>query len=324
MFFPIGDDLQKRYFPAVGAVIIGLNFVVFLYQHRLWNEALETLPRAPQSDAAILDWYLSTDYARFMDTWGVVPKNIARGHVMCVFTYMFLHGGFVHFLGNMMVLWVLVGSLENTLGQTRFMICYLIWGVAGGIAYAAMSWGQEVPMVGASGAIAGMIGAYFIAFGALTRIRVLVWILIPFRWNIPAGAFVFIWFLSQLAGIEEESKYGNTGVAWYAHLGGFAAGFITMYIFKREVHARLGRDRTGKLQILADEELEKADEVEAIAVEQEEAEAGVASKQKKADFVIGPPETCPDCGTAVSEANKIVEKMLRCPNPKCQKLIYYS
>ena len=114
-----------------------------------------------------------------MFRYGLASKDLQNNRYLGVVTHMFVHGGLMHLLGNMIVLWAFVSTLEHTLGAWIFLIFYLLWGTVAGLAQAAMHWGSDVPLVGASGAIAGVIGAYWVAFGARTRIRTLVWIIRP-------------------------------------------------------------------------------------------------------------------------------------------------
>lgn len=311
MFLPIGDDVEKRSFAAVGMILIAVCLVVFLYQNRLWNEA--NSPKPLQS----IEQLKRTDFYKFNHRWGATPTNVAKGHVMCVFTYMFLHGDFIHLLGNMVVFWAFAWTLENALGPGRFLTLYLIWGVAGGIAHVAMNWGRDIPLVGASGAIAGMIGAYFITFGTLTKIRVLLFIGPPMKLDVPAGFFVFVWVLMQIWGLESDQKYGMSNVAWYCHFGGFGAGVATMFCINHTIKGRLRRDWYGKL----------------IIDEEKEEEAKPAAATMLADGTSAPlpeepppagPSACPSCGAELTDKHKIHDKLYRCANPGCQKLVYHQ
>jgi membrane associated rhomboid family serine protease/thiol-disulfide isomerase/thioredoxin len=263
VFFIYGDNVTKRTFPAVGVIIIGVNVLIYLLMAGLWRQDIEKAPKFTRftDEQVIYDWYMRTEYQAFTEKWGLVPKHVEQGHVMCVVSYMFLHGGLEHVFFNMLMLWAVLGTLEATLGQTRFLICYFFWGIAAGLAYMVTSWGKSIPLVGASGAIAGMVGAYFIAFGALTKLRAGIWVIFrpmkPFRFNMPTSLFVFIWVLQQLAGLEMHAKYGQTGVAWWCHIGGFLAGVLTMLVFRRSVLRRVVRNKSNELQALDDEELEK-------------------------------------------------------------------
>jgi membrane associated rhomboid family serine protease len=324
LFIPLGDDVNKRYVPAIGMILIAFNSMIYLYEMRLWSETLKMVPQSwtrhhQPNRSEVEAWYARTPHGEFINKFGVRTDNIEQGHVMCVFTYMWLHADIFHIIGNMFVLWALVGTLENTMGQTRFMFCYLAWGIAGGIAHAVMNWGSDLPMIGASGAIAGMIGAYFIAFGAVTKIKMFVWILFKgFKVDVPAGFLAFLWVLSQLAGMADEEKYGEASVAWYCHAGGFVAGMLTMLVIKREVVGKLTRDKiSGELSVVAEEGEKKTRTMVNNVTQEMPAEVAVPQGPKI-------PTECPNCKEPVSEENKIYDRMLRCPNPSCNKLIMYQ
>lgn len=291
MFIPLGDDIDKRTFPAAGSILITANAVVYAYMTRLWLDSL------PSGRA----------WLQFIMDWGLVPDELFRGHFAGLFAYMFMHGGIFHLVGNMVVLWAFVGSLEGALGATKFLALYLGWGLAAGLAHALLVGDAKMPMVGASGAIAGMIGAYFVAFGALTRVKTLLWLLVPTRVDIPAGFFVAVWVLSQMGGLSAELERGGTGVAWYAHLGGFLAGAVSMKLFAPEVKKRLTRNRNGVLQI-ADAEPTPPAPVEEIL-------PGPAA-------ALAIPPACPHCGVCLAEDERICETLIRCPSADCQRLIY--
>jgi membrane associated rhomboid family serine protease/dienelactone hydrolase len=273
MFWVYGDNVVKRGFPMVGTIIIAINILIYLLMAGLWRQDMESMPseiRYMMSHRAhsqaeyeewrrqFRDWYRTTRYHQFIEKWGAKSSHLKQGHFMCLISSMFIHGGFSHILGNMLMLWALLGTLEVTLGQVRFFICYMLWGLAASCAHVFMNWGSDMPLVGASGAIAGMVGAYFVAFGALTKIRMVFFLVFkPFYFMIPTGVYVFLWILSQLAGMEAEEKYGDTGVAWYCHAGGFALGVMTMLVFRREVLSKLIRNKSGELQALDDEEREE-------------------------------------------------------------------
>ncbi|GIW81047.1 MAG: rhomboid family intramembrane serine protease [Gemmatales bacterium] len=324
MFIPLGDDVDTRKFPAVGSILIALCCVVYAFEHRLWVESRSRLPRFQLEDLhsqvdekahaeRVAAAVKMTPYYDFIDTWAVSPRNLRQGHFLSLVSYMFLHGDFFHLLGNMVVLWAFVGTLENALGPAGFLCMYLLWGVLAALAHLAFNWQADLPMIGASGAISGMIGGYFIVFGALTHIRVLVWFIVPLgRYHIPAGAFVLIWICTQLHGLDQAQQYGIDDVAWYAHLGGFAAGTLTMLFMRREIRSRMYRDAYGVWQI---RDVSPTPDTEAVK------ELPAEELPSRTEVPPGMP-VCPDCGTELSDKNKIHDFLLRCPNPKCQKLIY--
>ncbi|HEV3257638.1 MAG TPA: rhomboid family intramembrane serine protease [Gemmataceae bacterium] len=314
MFIPLGDNVEKRAFPAVGIILIALNCFVYIHTTRL------LLGGPPQS----ADAYEADDapftapapppaYEKFIRLWGLVPADLAKGNILSLLTYMFLHGDFFHVLGNMLMLWALVGSLENLLGWKAFLGYYLLWGVIAGVTHAVLSWGETTPMIGASGAVSGMIGAYFIAFGALSKIRTLIWIGYPFKVDVPATLFVVVWGAQQLLGLSDAIEEGVTGIAWFAHVGGFAAGALTMHLLRHQTQRRLVTGRGGELLF---EEVEPG--------VNGPTEAGQATEAAEAAPVVpeAPPANCPHCGTDLNGQTKIHDLLLRCPKPECNRLIF--
>jgi len=146
---------------------------------------------------------------------------------------MFLHAGFLHIIGNMWFLWIFGGNVEDRLGSFVYLPFYFICGIGSGLTQAAFSWGSHVPSLGASGAISGVLGAYIIFFPR-SRILTLVTLFIIFFFaRIQAFIFIGLWFLVQfLSGLSSLSSISTGGVAWWAHVGGFALGTLFALILK--------------------------------------------------------------------------------------------
>jgi len=287
LIIPLGDDVDHRDFPFGGVLLTVANVLVFAYMLRL---ALAS-PHGRELE-------------QFVWAWALVPRELARGEYLGLVTHMFLHGGFIHIIGNMVCLWAFVHTLESSLGTVTLLVLYLLWGVAGGLAHAAFDWGSQIPMVGASGAIAGMMGAYWVAFGPMTKIRTLIYILVStIRVDIPAGVFTGVWILMQLCGAIGAEE-GQGGVAWFAHLGGFAAGAATMLVIGRRATARLVVNRSGELEF-----------------EPEPKQQAPAPRDGYPRFDETPAE-CPYCHTPLAEENRLAENLMRCPNPTCARCIY--
>lgn len=178
-------------------------------------------------------------HERFALDWGLVPKHLTRGDDLSawltVATHMFLHGGWLHVLGNLWFLHIFGDNVEDNMGPARFAVFYLLSGVA---AAAAQVWSAPhsgVPMVGASGAIAGVLAAYMVLF---PRARVLTFLPIPLvlYWiEVPAVVFLLAWFGMQfVAGLGALGQTSGGGVAYWAHIGGFIAGLVLVFFFRRE------------------------------------------------------------------------------------------
>lgn len=205
MIFPIGDDQVKGgYFPLLSYSFIAINVLVFLYQASLSGPAFE----------------------QFVYTYGSIPVETVRGDdLFTLLTSMFLHGSWMHLLGNMMFLWIFADNIEATIGTGRFLIFYLLGGLAAHFGHIYFNLGSEVPTVGASGAISAVMGAYLIMFPT-SRIKMLV---LVFFVRIPAFVFLLFWIVQQVSLGNEalQSVTSQTaGVAWWAHIAGFMFGIV--------------------------------------------------------------------------------------------------
>jgi membrane associated rhomboid family serine protease len=209
--FPIGDDnTQRRSFPVVTYVLIALNVLMFLVE----------LSGGDQ----------------FVQEWAFIPARFSAdpmGQAVTIFTAMFMHGGWLHLFGNMLFLWIFGDNVEDRFGHLQFLIFYLLVGIAATLAQFAMAPHSSVPNVGASGAIAGVLGAYILMFPQ-SRVNVLLGRQIV---AMPALIVIGLWIALQLfsevgalASTDETSDVG--GVAYMAHIGGFLAGFLLTFLFR--------------------------------------------------------------------------------------------
>ena len=210
---PLYDTLRSRRFPIVNWLLIALNALVFLYEISLSPAAVDRLTR----------------------TWGLVPSVlVAHPEVawVTIFTAMFLHGGWFHILSTMWVLYIFGDNVEDRMGAGRYLIFYLLSGVAAGLLQSLVLRTSTVPMIGASGAIAGVLGAYLVLYPR-ARIASLVPILFIFTIiEIPATILLLFWFVSQLfSGWLTLGGASGSGVAWWAHVGGFLFGIAAVFIF---------------------------------------------------------------------------------------------
>jgi membrane associated rhomboid family serine protease len=154
-------------------------------------------------------------------------------YYLSFFTYMFLHGGFMHVISNMWALWIFGDNVEDDMGPIRFLVFYLFCGVISGVVHAFLHLNSHLPTIGASGALAGVMGAFFLLY-PLSRITTLILLIFyPLFVKIPAFIFLGIWFLIQL--FSGYLSYGQTaeagGVAWWVHIVGFGAGMLTFWVF---------------------------------------------------------------------------------------------
>lgn len=213
MFFPIGDDQVKGgHYPIVSYALIVLNVILFAYEATLDPEALN----------------------QFIMTWGALPVEITHGQdVITLLTSMFLHGGLMHLIGNMLFLWVFADNIEATVGSGRFAAFYLLGGLAAHLLHIFLNPESAIPTVGASGAISAVMGAYLVMFPR-SQVKVL-FLIFPFR--ISAFIFLGLWIIQQwMDGIAslQVTTAESVGVAYWAHIGGFAFGLAAGFYFRRK------------------------------------------------------------------------------------------
>ena len=211
---PLYDTVRSRRFPLVNYTIMAANVLVFLYELRLTPAGLE----------------------RLITTWGLIPAHLFGDPVAAwptLFSSMFLHGGWFHILSNMWVLFIFGDNIEDRMGQFGYLVFYLLSGIAAGLLQAFVLPSSGQPMVGASGAIAGVLGAYLILFPR-ARVASLVPILFVFTiMEIPAVLFLVFWFVTQLfSGLMALNGAGGGGIAWWAHIGGFLFGILGAGLFR--------------------------------------------------------------------------------------------
>jgi membrane associated rhomboid family serine protease len=212
---PLYDTARTRIIPIATWLLIALNVLVFIYESQFSPAALES----------------------FVRRWGLVPAALL-GHPLTawitVLTSMFLHGGWFHLLSNMWVLFIFGDNVEERMGGGRFLVFYLLSGVAAALLQTFLLRGSGEPMIGASGAIAGVLGAFLILFPH-ARVASLVPILFIFTViQVPATLFLLFWFVSQLfSGWLSLGGASGSGVAWWAHVGGFLFGMLSVYFFAR-------------------------------------------------------------------------------------------
>ena len=218
MVLPLGDDdSQVNITPFVTFALIFANVLVFLYQ------------------------LTQGDIAGFFQTWSVIPVEYSRSTDLApthpgpfwitTLSSMFMHGGWMHLLGNMLFLWIFGDNVEHAMGSLRFLVFYLVCGIAATLAHILTGPSSEIPSLGASGAISGVLGAYIVLFPK-QRVRVLVGRMVT---QMPALAVIGMWIVLQfINGIGQMAQTAETGgVAYAAHVGGFVAGLALVWVFRK-------------------------------------------------------------------------------------------
>jgi membrane associated rhomboid family serine protease len=229
--FPIRDLNPTRTTPLGVYLIIALNVFVFIIE----------------INSGVLTHIPTEETYAFFNRFGILPIRYSDPSLSARFTLweqafpflssIFVHGGFFHLLGNMWMLWIFGDNVEEWLGTVKFLACYLAWGLFAGLIHLAFNFTSTLPTVGASGAIAGVLGAYMLKFPK-ARVLTLVPIFFFFQFiELPAVVFLGIWFFLQLIS-GAGGVAGN--VAWMAHIGGFVAGAAAYYIFRNEKGSAVG------------------------------------------------------------------------------------
>ena len=230
---PLRDTIRSYTFPLVNWILIGLNSLVFLFEVSLSPAALN----------------------RLIQAFGLVPAHLHLNNplfllgnplpLVTLFTHMFLHGGWFHLLSNMWILYIFGDNVEDRMGSLRYLVFYLLGGLAAASLQILVDPTSKLPSIGASGAIAAVLGAYFLLYPRARVFTLIPIIFIPWFVEIPAVVYLGIWFVSQLfsglasLGLPETASMG--GVAWFAHIGGFAFGLLFCKLFTPARHPAFTR-----------------------------------------------------------------------------------
>jgi membrane associated rhomboid family serine protease len=220
---PLYDDNPRTKLPVVTVLLIAVNVIVFLYEYSLGP----------------------SDQSHLMYLYGMVPSNVGTAlqsgtglglALRPLFTSMFLHSGWLHIIGNMWFLWIFGDNTEDVLGHFGYLIFYLACGIAGAVAHTFTNLGSTLPAVGASGAIAGVMGAYLVLYPRAKILTLVPLFVFFFTVRLPAIVVIGIWFLIQFfSGVGSLGATNTGGVAFWAHIGGFAVGAIVGLIAKPKV-----------------------------------------------------------------------------------------
>ncbi len=241
---PIRDTTPSNNYPVVNSTLIAVNVVIFLIQ---------------TAQGADLD--------KFVYVYGLVPARYsvpqvsayfsAAQQLFSLFSFMFLHGGFIHLLGNMWSLYIFGDNVEDRLGHFRYLVFYLLCGIGSGLAHLLLNLHSNIPTIGASGAIAGIMGAYFILYPNSKILTLIPIIFIPWLVEIPAFFFLGLWFILQFINAAGSSGMG-AGIAWWAHIGGFLLGILLLKMFlkipvsqvQKKMRRATAKKKTHRLQVV--------------------------------------------------------------------------
>ena len=215
---PVADDVPRRNVPLATWALVALNAWAFLFEFRLSEPELREL---------------------FFE-YGLVPARLTERRVTLssitpLFTSQFLHGGWLHLIGNMWMLWIFGDNVEDRIGSARFVLFYVACGLLAGGLHIATYPASEVPTIGASGAIAGVLGAYFLLFPGARVLTVFPILFYPVFLVLPAIVFLGLWFGLQFwsGTLALSAQAPSDGIAWWAHVGGFLAGIVLLGVFAK-------------------------------------------------------------------------------------------
>jgi len=212
---PIRDINPSKTYPIVNYSLIAINILVFMTQ-------------LGQSDPGKFNFYYGLVPARYT-TYDLLSHFTFGQQIFSFISFMFLHGGFLHILGNLWSLYVFGDNIEDRLGHFRYLAFYILCGIASGISHLLFNFHSQSPVIGASGAISGVMGAYFVLFPRAKILTLIPIIFIPWLIEIPAFIFLGFWFVFQFINAAGS---GGTGIAWWAHIGGFISGIIFLKLFE--------------------------------------------------------------------------------------------
>jgi membrane associated rhomboid family serine protease len=227
---PLRDTIRSYSFPVVVWILIALNVLVFLFETSLSQRSLMELTRL----FGVVPARLSLDNLAVWLDQPLIPLTLV--------TSQFLHGGWLHLISNMWTLFIFGDNVEDRMGSIRFLVFYLLSGIVANLMQAVVFPGSTIPAVGASGAIAGVLGAYLLLYPRSRVITLIPIIVIP--WFIEISAFVYLgfWFISQLySGVFSIGGGQMGGIAWWAHIGGFLFGLLTVRLFAPRRHPAIVR-----------------------------------------------------------------------------------
>jgi len=224
--FPLQTSVAIRYMPIITWTLIAINVMVFLSQMSLSAEGTKIF----------LSRYALIPAAFFHPDWAT-SQGLGGGRILPFLTNIFMHAGWLHIIFNMWTLYIFGPAIEDRLGGARFLMFFLLCGIGASAAHAIVNSSSVIPSLGASGAIAGIMGAYMRLFPFSRLIVMILIIIFPFFFEIPAAFFVGIWFLAQVfqgvSGLFSPLADIQGGIAWWAHIGGFVIGWLSIPLIRQ-------------------------------------------------------------------------------------------
>ena len=309
MLLPVGDNLERPNFPLATVMLIFINVAAFVITSKMEMTGSNLIDTGERSQIEKVE-----QVKEFYGTWGCVPARLQNGEIIGLITHKFLHADIIHLIGNMIILWVFGQSLETALGGFAFVSLYVFWGVVACVTHAAMDFQSEMFLIGASGAIAGVMGGYMTLFGFAARIKMFLLIgPMPFTFFIPACVFGFFWIMQQMYAASVDVEGSLSGVAWMAHVGGFMIGLASIWMFRNQTDQVLVRQGDRCFFANRNEVFQgAAEDSRDIDLDDESTCIEIQSR------------SCNYCGTTIDRNCQIGERLLRCPNTDCNQLSYLT
>jgi membrane associated rhomboid family serine protease len=233
---PIKDSVPSRSVPIATRALILINVIVFFFELGMSNESLQQFA-----------YLFGLVPARFTDPGWAASVGFPSGGYWPILTHQFLHGGWLHIISNMWTLWIFGDNVEDRMGPVRFIIFYLLCGTVAGLTQVFANPDSTLPSIGASGAIAGVLGAYFLFFPTARLIVMFPILFFPFFFELPAVFYLAIWFFTQLLSgtMASIGPQHAGGIAWWAHIGGFVGGMLLCWLFLKRRSRRFQPDEYG-------------------------------------------------------------------------------
>jgi len=278
---PVGNNIEKREVPYVTISLMVANALVYLHQVSQFAKS-DTRETAVQGE---IDFY---------EQFGLIPTELGEFQVLGLVTYMFVHAGFMHLIGNMLMLWVFGPAIETGLGKWTMLGFYGFFGLLGGLAHAGADFSSEIPLVGASGAIAGLIGAYTILYGPASKIRMMACVFFQFFFfHVPALVFGLGWIGVAIAWLCKGDQVGELVEG---------SGETVRMLSPEEAEAE---------RVLAEE----------IKLRKEMGLSGIVIPLQESELAP-PPTVCEHCDAELQEKDKIGDQLYRCSS--CSRMVYLS
>ena len=316
--------VSSKTIPIVTLILLVINVGIFMKSYMLEVAAVNddsrvTIEVNEFGEAMIAQTETEQDTALqdFFNLWGFQFSDLKNGEFHAIFTNMFVHGGIFHLLGNMLALWAFAIAMEELFGAIGFTFLYIGTGVVACLTQALFMMNNELPIIGASGAVAGVMGAFVVLLGFKAQVKVLIWFMGYRIVNIPAPVFAGIWLFPQLISLSEHGVVDGGGVAILSHLAGFGVGAAVAMFVAPQFKSRISEKSDGNLVIEGNQEEEVVDEAK-ILDEVLACRPFAEVVETIGDCQIG----CPGCGSPLNMHNTVADRLVKCTNNMCDQMTY--